>query len=156
MFLMPPRFCPSYSTAGAASRAPCRSSTSRAGLGSVKSWTSTAPRRSITTSTLAEAGSTLTARTSPSRPPDPAGARAPPRWRATRRGQGCASWCSLLLSELQALLPLEAEFLDRKDDLTRPDRGRPEASDDVARLHAIEFAVRDVTQYRHAPCRVAR
>src|SRR5205823_10488700 len=76
--------------------------------------------------------------------------------RATRRGQGCASWCSLLLGELQALLPLEAEFLDRKDDLTWPDGGRPEASDDVARLHAIEFAVGDVTQHRHAPRRVAR
>src|SRR5438046_1128989 len=71
MFLMPPRLAPSYSTAGATRRAPCRSTTSRAGLPNVKSCMSTAPRRSITTSTLPAAGTTLTALTSPSR-------RAPP------------------------------------------------------------------------------
>src|SRR3989442_459411 len=113
MFLPPPRFCPSYSVAGAVSRAPVRSMTSRAGLLRVKSWTSTAPRRSITTSTLPGAGTTLTAFTSPSRagapiipglapgvstngsshaarrtPPAPAPAP-PPRCRAARR---CPAW----------------------------------------------------------------
>src|SRR5207302_1258968 len=43
----------------------------RGGLARVKSCTSTAPRRSITTSTRPGAGSTLTALTSPSRPGAP-------------------------------------------------------------------------------------
>src|SRR3989442_4955787 len=33
----------------------------------------------------------------------------------------CASWCYLLLGKRQRLLPLEAEFLHRKHDLTRPE-----------------------------------
>src|SRR5207247_11236018 len=52
------------------------------------------------------------------RPPAPPGLGAPPRRGATRRGLRCASWRYLLLRELQGLLPLEAEFLHRKDDFT--------------------------------------
>ena len=100
----PPRFCPSYSAAGAVRRVPMRSITRRAGLASVKSCTCAAPWMSITISTRFVAGSTLTPRTSPSRAPTAVPARArgatggtanraatssrafmgsPPAWRAT-------------------------------------------------------------------------
>src|SRR5213083_2981572 len=156
MFLMPPRLAPSYSTAGATRRAPCRSTTSRAGLPNVKSCMSTAPRRSITTSTLPAAGTTLTALTSPSRGATPLLPGLRPRSAPAGAGRGlrCASWRYLLLGELQTLLPLEAELLHRKHDFARPDRGGLEAPDDVARLHSIHLAVRHIAQHRDAARRI--
>src|SRR5207249_10649161 len=122
----------------------------------VKSWMSTAPRRSITTSTLPAAGTTLTALTSPSRAGGPVipGLRPGSAQAGAGRELRCASWCYLLLGELQAFLPLEAELLHRKHDFARPDRGGLEAPDDVARLHSIHLAVRHIAQHRDAARRI--